>query len=291
MPSRITRSTYEVKQLEWRVMRLAARSSSAGRAPERSAWLGRMIVSRSAPITQTRNRVLRRWKRVREGLAERYWDGRRYPALALILRSPGLKTRSMHTFRLRLSVGALVVATCWANIGRAPRTFTPYTPATLPQRAQGDFDGDGHGDVALIQDRANGSRVSISLSGSSGVVYLSANVGSLIAEDIDGDGDLDLVAGTPTGQVMAWINDGHGRFTLKKARPSSRVSAEAVFADTLRAEPAALGVAAPVVAPDTRNWVAVVATLARPPTVLLACGLHTLSLASPRAPPVVLRFS
>ena len=190
----------------------------------------------------------------------------------------------MSTTCLRLSVGVLLAATCWASLGRATRTLTPYTPPTLPQRAQGDFDGDGFGDVALIQNHAN--QVSVSLSGSTDVVYLNANVGSLIAKDIDGDGDLDLVAGTPSGQVMAWINDGHGRFTLKKARSSSRMASETMFADTLQGEPAALVSAAPFVAPAVRSWMAVVATLSRPPTAPIAHGLDALRLSSPRAPPV-----
>ncbi len=180
---------------------------------------------------------------------------------------------------------AILASTCWASLGRAPRDFTPYTPRALPQLAQGDFDGDGRADVALIQDGAHSSRVSVRLSGSSTVVYLNVNVGSLIAEDIDGDGDLDLVAGMPAGQVAAWINDGHGHFTLRKARPSSRVSPETLFADTFRGEPAALGTAAPFVAPVIRNRMAVVAILSRPPTTPLAYGLDALLLSSPRAPP------
>jgi hypothetical protein len=185
----------------------------------------------------------------------------------------------------RLFLGVAIFAgACWSTIGGSPREFTPYTPRALPQRAQGDFDGDGRADVALIQDGAHSSQVSVRLSGSSSVVYLNVNAGSLIAEDIDGDGDLDLVAGTPSGQVVAWINDGHGRFTLKKARPSSRMASDTVFAKTLQGEAVAVGVA-PLVVPDTRNVQALFVALARPPTVLLPYGLHRHSLSSPRAPP------
>jgi hypothetical protein len=192
----------------------------------------------------------------------------------------------------RLFLGVVILAgACWSSIGAAPREFTPYTPPALPQRAQGDFDGDGRADVALIQDGADSSRVSVRLSGSSSVVYLNVNVGSLIAEDIDGDGDLDLVAGTPSGQVVAWINDGHGRFTLKKAQPSSGVASETVFAKTLQVEAVALGVSVPLVVPDTRNSQAIRIACARPPTVLLPYGLHTRSLSFPRAPPAAFLHS
>jgi hypothetical protein len=192
----------------------------------------------------------------------------------------------------RLLLGAAFLAgACWSSVGGASREFTPYTPRALPQRAQGDFDGDGRADVALIQDGAHSSQVSVRLSGSSSVVYLNVNAGSLIAEDIDGDGDLDLVAGTPSGQVVAWINDGHGRFTLKKARPSSRIASETVFAKTLQGDAVAVGVATPLVVPDTRNLQAILAALARSPTVLLQYGLHTHSFSSPRAPPAAFFLS
>jgi hypothetical protein len=198
------------------------------------------------------------------------------------------------TRRPCLLIGLVILAGIrWVVVGPAPRGFTPYAPRALPQRAQADFDGDGRVDVALIRDGANGSQVSITLSDtSSHVEYLNANVGSLVAEDIDGDGDLDLVAASPSGQVMAWINDGQGRFTLKEARPSSpRLSPETVFADALRGEPVAFYVAAPLAPPGTRSRMAVVVTRGRPPTVFLEPGLGVLSLSSPRAPPVSLSFS
>jgi hypothetical protein len=199
---------------------------------------------------------------------------------------------SKHARVPRIALGVVILAgTCWAGVGHAPRAFTPYTPPALPQRAQGDFDGDGRPDVAVIQGGPNGSQVSIRLSGSSSSVYLSADVGSLIAEDIDGDGDLDLVAGAASGQVMAWLNDGHGRFTLQEPKHSDGISPETIFAETLQGEPAAIGANAPLVMPRTRNGTAVVVVLSRPPTGPLASGLDALSLSSPRAPPVSSSFS
>ena len=198
----------------------------------------------------------------------------------------------MHARVSRLLLGIVILTgTCWASVGRAPRAFTPYTPRALPQRAQGDFDGDGRPDVALIETGAGSSHVSIRLSGSSDVVNLSATVGSLIAVDIDGDGDLDLVAAAPSGQVMAWLNDGYGHFTLKKAGRSPGVSLETIFADVLQGEPVAIGAATPSVAPHARGRMAVVATLSRPPPLPLVSGLDVLSRSAPRAPPVSAFFS
>src|ERR1700674_5504499 len=116
----------------------------------------------------------------------------------------------------RLALGFLILAgMCWPAASSSPSGFTPFTPQALPQHAQGDFDGDGRQDVALVQDGADGSHVSVRLSGSSGALSLEATVVGLIAADIDHDGDLDLVTVAPTGQVIAWLNDGRGRFTAQ----------------------------------------------------------------------------
>src|SRR5262249_26371937 len=36
----------------------------------------------------------------------------------------------------------------------------------------------------------------------------------LAADDFDHDGDTDLVGSSATGQLIVWLNDGHGRFSL-----------------------------------------------------------------------------
>jgi hypothetical protein len=187
----------------------------------------------------------------------------------------------------RLALGLLILARiCWPAASSSPQGFTPFTPSALPQHAQGDFDGDGRQDLALVQDGVDGSHVSVRLSGSSSALSLDASVVGLIAADIDHDGDLDLVTVAPTGQVIAWLNDGRGRFTVQEASRSNSLSPETLVADALQDEPAALGATVPLVEPRTGNGTAVEVALIRPPTVPLAFELGFLSFLRLRAPPL-----
>src|SRR5258708_4058204 len=118
--------------------------------------------------------------------------------------------------RLALGLLALVAVLSPEVPLKRARAFTPFVPQTLPQSAWGDFDEDGRPDVALIEDGAGGTRLSVRLSGSPADVLLDARVVSVITADIDHDGDLDLVGTAPSGDVVTWINDGRGRFTLQE---------------------------------------------------------------------------
>jgi hypothetical protein len=188
---------------------------------------------------------------------------------------------------VRLALGLFILAcTRWPAASSSPDRFTPFAPHALPQRAQGDFDGDGRQDLALVQDSADGLHVSVTLSGSSGGLLLEATVVGLIAADIDHDGDLDLIAVAPTGQVIAWLNDGLGRFTVREASHSNGLSPETVIVDALQDEPAVLGVSALLVEARTRSGTAVRIARIRPPTTPLAFDLSFLSFLGLRAPPL-----
>jgi hypothetical protein len=187
---------------------------------------------------------------------------------------------------VRLALGLLILAcTRWPAASSSLDQFTPFAPHALPQRAQGDFDGDGRQDLALVQDGADGLHVSVKLSGSSGGLLLEATVVGLIAADIDHDGDLDLIAVAPTGQVIAWLNDGLGRFTVQEASHPNGLSRETVIVDALQDEPAALGVSAPLVEDRTRNGTAVRIARIHSHTAPLAFDLSFLSFLGLRAPP------
>jgi hypothetical protein len=201
---------------------------------------------------------------------------------------PPILTDRMRTRLIHLALGVLVLAgTPLASITRGPAGFTPFVPRALPQKAPGDFDGDGRQDLAIIQDGAAGSHISIRLSGSSSTISLESSAVTIVVTDIDQDGDLDLVAIAPSGQVIAWLNDGRGRFTKQEASRSSRLSPETIVVDPLMDEPLALGATAPsVVVPRTPNGTPVAVALVRPSAVPLAFDLGFLSLPGLRAPPV-----
>ena len=175
------------------------------------------------------------------------------------------------------------------SVTRAPGGLTPFVPRALPQRAPGDFDGDGRQDLAIIQEGAAGSHISVRLSGSSSTISLESSAVTIVVTDIDQDGDLDLVAVASSGQVVAWLNDGRGRFTKQEASRSSRLSPETIVVDPLIDQPLALGATTPsIVLPRTPNGTPVAVTRVRPPAVPLAFDLVFLTLPGLRAPPVSL---
>ena len=210
-------------------------------------------------------------------------------------RSPRLARAGLIAVRKRAAqrlLGFFVLSILvWVAATRTPRGFAPFVPQALPQRASGDFDGDGREDLALIQQGANGSHISISLSESSGTVSLPTGADVLIATDFDHDGDIDLVAVAPSGQLTAWLNDGRGRFTAQEPVPVSAISPEAVVSGSSQTEPMALASTVPLVVPGATNGTTIVVTLAHAPTVPPAFALVFLSFLGLRSPPVSLRLT
>jgi hypothetical protein len=92
----------------------------------------------------------------------------------------------------------------------------------------GDLDGDNQPDQLFIEHTGNTSLISFSLSGPRAGDQLSSTISASIvtAADVDGDGDLDLVAASLLGSEV-WLNDGSGRFTALGLRSRSGLQSTA----------------------------------------------------------------
>jgi hypothetical protein len=185
-----------------------------------------------------------------------------------------------------LTLGIVLLAGAqWTAVRRASAAFTPFVPLTAPQRASGDFDADGRPDVAVIQD--GGSRVRITLSGSADAATFEVNATSIVASDIDHDGDPDLTVATATNEIVIWVNDGRGHFMQEQPSTSPTLLPVTTFAGPWQESPVSLGPTAPQVAGSSpRHETAVVGTQVRPPTVPVAFELNFFALPSLRAPPL-----
>jgi hypothetical protein len=185
---------------------------------------------------------------------------------------------------LLLSFGVSLPA---VNKWRGRAQFSRFVTAPLPQRADGDFDGDGRPDVARIDRQALGhGGISVTLSGSPDAVSLGASLESLIEDDVDHDGDLDLLATTRAGDVLIWVNDGHGQFTPRPQSPTRTVSGQPAFQSHDAPSVVAATPPSPVLPARVHTWRAVVALAIRPPTDSRFVNRTTDLLPPLRAPPV-----
>jgi hypothetical protein len=190
---------------------------------------------------------------------------------------------------LAIAVSALValgVAATLLPTGSRAR-YTRFVAPPLPQHAIGDFDGDGQPDVANITARSSGRHdISIALSGSADDIRLDASVSALIEGDFDHDGDLDLLATTPSGDILLWVNDGHGRFTRQEPSPRRALAGDPVLASI--ADPSITVVTADgwVLESPVRAHRAVVLRSIRPPTIVGVISRDRQLVPALRAPPV-----
>jgi hypothetical protein len=197
------------------------------------------------------------------------------------MRSRALNLAIVVSALVALGVAATMMPT------EARSRYTRFVAQPLPQHAIGDFDGDGRPDIANISARSSGRQdISIALSGSTDDVRLDASVSALIEGDFDHDGDLDLLATTPSGDVLVWVNDGHGRFTRQEPSPRRAITGEPVLAST--ADPSVTVVAAAgwVLEAPIRAHRAVVARAIRPPTAISVVSPDRQLVPALRAPPV-----
>jgi hypothetical protein len=183
--------------------------------------------------------------------------------------------------------GIVLLATWAAEASRyADRSpFTPYVTQAPPQRADGDFDGDGRIDTAFIQDRAGRSHISIRLTSSSSSVDLDPTVIGVVEGDVDHDGDLDLVAATQSGELLVLINDGHGHFTRQAAARKSALSGEAELIRTAADESFAVDVRVGSLPPSREATTPLSRAPARPRQSPRATDAPSTTLPLLRAPP------
>jgi len=185
-------------------------------------------------------------------------------------------------------VGFVLFFATWAtsiSLRAAPPSFTPYVTQTPPQRADGDFDGDGRIDTALIENRAGAARISIQLTSSSSAFDLDPAVTGIVQGDIDHDGDLDLVAATSSGELLVWINDGHGHFTRQAVSRTSALSGQPVLVGTATDQPFTIAVRAAPLPPSRQSATLFSRSTVHPPLLCRVIDPRRIALPLLRAPP------
>ncbi len=178
-----------------------------------------------------------------------------------------------------------------AIVSTSRAAFAPWSTigAAGPQVAVGDFDGDGHSDVARIATRGGIGRrdVSIALSSAEGdELHLDGAVFALVEGDIDHDGDLDLLATTPSGGLLVWLNDGHGRFTRQASSPRHSFAGESGVGSTTTNTVATALTNASVLPSRLDGMRGVVVQASRPPNAVGSPNRVRLLLPPLRAPPL-----
>src|SRR5579872_901942 len=157
------------------------------------------------------------------------------------LRSAMSARHRIASVSLRFAIGVALLGATLSR-GRANEPSTPLTAHRPPQAAVGDFDGDGQVDTAVAGDYS----ISVSLSGSQSAISFETAVTGIVEGDIDHDGDLDLVAATASGEVLVWLNDGHGRFTQQPARKAPGFLTGAALGESMWPGVLAIGTWTPV---------------------------------------------
>ena len=137
-------------------------------------------------------------------------DGDKKPDMVIVQSMPGGGTSGM--------IDSLVIAKGdgtggFSTSGVSNQIVLP----ALGQVVSGDFDGDGHLDVALLETPSNGKSNIDILSGNGATLIYSESIHiakdgplSIAAGDLDGDGKPDLVVGLSTG-VVVFMNQSPSR--------------------------------------------------------------------------------
>jgi len=126
------------------------------------------------------------------------------------------------------SMRSLLGAVSVLSVNMAGASATPparveqSTPAPPPAAVSMDLDGDGSSDIAMVD--VQGLRLRLSRRGQL-ILDARSAISALAANDLDRDGDRDLVALSRRGTLLVWRNDGAGRFSYQPPRFSASGSA------------------------------------------------------------------
>jgi hypothetical protein len=136
---------------------------------------------------------------------------------------------------LALAATTAVALAAAVPAAAANPTFAPYVsyatgggsgPGPAPvSTVAGDFNGDGHADVATVNNFGQGDVIVMpgrgdGTFGAPFTIPGSSGVQALAAGDLDGDGHLDLV-GMTSSSVVVLLGDGHGGFRLAGSYPET----------------------------------------------------------------------
>jgi hypothetical protein len=113
---------------------------------------------------------------------------------------------------------AVLCALSAIGLARGRDGFTRYSPASRSLEIAADFDGDGRPDSVEVRSEGGGrSVIEVALDGRTSIANVDEAITALVENDVDRDGDLDLVGETSSGKLLIWINDGEGRFVRETA--------------------------------------------------------------------------
>jgi hypothetical protein len=110
-------------------------------------------------------------------------------------------------------------------------------------------------------------------------------VAGVVAGDVDHDGDVDLVAATPSGDLKVYLNDGRGRFTSQEPARRHTLVGESVTGYVDSSAALVLWSSAPSIRSIDRDGALVASTRIGPPTAPVPFKSTFFVLASLRAPP------
>src|SRR6202035_114445 len=98
---------------------------------------------------------------------------------------------------------AVLCALSAIGLARVRYVFTRYSPASRSLEIAADFDGDGRPDsVEVRSEGGDRSVIEVALDGRTSIATVDEAITTLVENDVDRDGDLDLVGETPSGKLL-----------------------------------------------------------------------------------------